>query len=320
MEFQKLENEEIWKDIKGLERQFQVSNLGRVKGLERYVLQHNGKKVVSRPIKEHIMTINKTPKGQNLRVSLRDGQTHKSRSYSIERLVATAFISNPQGYKYVIHKDGNKTNNNVDNLTWSISKYKKPDINKLIEDAKKYKNGVELSKANQWLYNQIQSRGLIPIVYVDSHKCHNKLTLEEVLKVANTCENYNDFYKKYPSAYAKVLSERWQDYLPFKPKNIITDKIYKVYAYIFENENAYYVGLTRTNKRDKEHRNGNNRSSVYDFEVKRGIKGVHFYEHPFIYYMIYISMHYMIYLFHLKHCLYLFLCIGFIICNYIYYI
>lgn len=44
------------------------------------------------------------------------------KSVSIHRLVAKAFVENPNDYKYVNHKDGNKTNNNVDNLEWMTQK------------------------------------------------------------------------------------------------------------------------------------------------------------------------------------------------------
>jgi hypothetical protein len=43
-------------------------------------------------------------------------------SLYVHRLVATAFIENPENHKYVYHKDGNKQNNNADNLCWTASK------------------------------------------------------------------------------------------------------------------------------------------------------------------------------------------------------
>lgn len=262
------DKEEIWKDIKNFEGKYQVSNFGRVKSLDRCVYQYNGNKTIKRNIQENIMSFYTC--GSRLRVSLRDDE-YRSKNYSVDRLVANTFIPNPNNYKYVVHLDNDNKNNCVDNLVWSLSPNKQPDIDKLIVEAKEYNDGVELRRCNQWLYNQIQKRGLIPVIFPNSHKGHNKWTLNEVLKVANSCENYTVFRTKYMGAYQKVLSEGWQEYLPFTPKNILIDKIYKVYVYLFENENAYYVGLTRTNKRDSDHRSGKSYSAVYDFANQKGV-------------------------------------------------
>lgn len=103
---------EEWKDIKNYEGLYQVSNLGKVKSLER--TKSNGKGLVK--IKERILTQNITNWGY-YRVALYKNGTRKY--YKVHRLVAEAFISNPNNKEQVNHIDGNKLNNNVDNLEWN---------------------------------------------------------------------------------------------------------------------------------------------------------------------------------------------------------
>ena len=99
---------EIWKDIKGYEGLYQVSNFGRVKRLTNYY-QANGVKYVP----THLNA------GLPMLQLIKD---KKTQSKFIHKLVAEAFIPNPNNYKYVIHIDGNRENNNVNNLYWSSSK------------------------------------------------------------------------------------------------------------------------------------------------------------------------------------------------------
>lgn len=103
--------EEIWKDIKGYEGLYQVSNLGRVKSLG------NGK---SNNSKVKILKPCKNKDGYFL-ITL--SKNNKKKSYRINRLVASAFIPNPNNLTQVNHKDEDKTNNRVDNLEWCDSKY-----------------------------------------------------------------------------------------------------------------------------------------------------------------------------------------------------
>lgn len=108
----KKENE-IWKDIEGYERLYQVSDLGRVRSLDREDAQ-------GRRIKGTVLAGSLNGKGY-LKVSLcRDGDVEGK---LIHRLVAEAFLDNPDNFPQVNHKDENKTNNVVSNLEWCSALY-----------------------------------------------------------------------------------------------------------------------------------------------------------------------------------------------------
>ena len=106
---------EEWRDIKGYEGLYQVSNLGRVKSLIRGTGNQFRFSKVEVILKPHL-----TKKGY-FRLSL--SKNNKRKSFQVHRLVAEAFIPNPNNYPQVNHKDENKTNNCVDNLEWCTNKY-----------------------------------------------------------------------------------------------------------------------------------------------------------------------------------------------------
>lgn len=108
---------EIWKDILDYEGLYQVSSMGRVKSLERY--SYKGNRSVQR-LKTRILKAGIRKDGYLTVVLRKDG---KSTSYLVHRLVASAFICNPNGFNVVNHKDENKQNNDVRNLEWCNSLY-----------------------------------------------------------------------------------------------------------------------------------------------------------------------------------------------------
>lgn len=95
--------EEIWKDIEGYEGMYQVSNMGRVKSLRRNIILSQG---IANGYEMVTLSTNNISKG-----------------YYIHRLVANAFIPNPDNLPQVNHKDENKLNNCVDNLEWCTQEY-----------------------------------------------------------------------------------------------------------------------------------------------------------------------------------------------------
>ena len=109
--------QEIWKDIKGYEGLYQVSNLGKVKSLKKEVNFYSGlyKEVKKRKYKERIINLKKTNRGY-MNITLYKNGIRKH--FNVHRLVADTFILNPNNLPEVNHKDGNKENNCVDNLEW----------------------------------------------------------------------------------------------------------------------------------------------------------------------------------------------------------
>lgn len=99
-------NNEIWKDIEGYEGLYQVSNKGRVKSF------HSGEGKIMKP--------GTHPLGYKSVTLFKD---KKGKVAKVHRLVAQAFIPNPENLPVINHKDENPSNNNVENLEWCTQKY-----------------------------------------------------------------------------------------------------------------------------------------------------------------------------------------------------
>lgn len=108
---------EVWKDIEGYEGIYQVSNLGRVRSLDREFVTKAGfaqstKGCFIKPF---------TTRNGYLSVRLRTLISRKT--YFVHRLVAQTFIPNPDCLPIINHRDENKQNNRVDNLEWCTQEY-----------------------------------------------------------------------------------------------------------------------------------------------------------------------------------------------------
>ena len=105
--------EEQWKDIKGYEGIYLISNRGRVLSLYRYKERARGTSgyfINTRELKKSITTT-----GYEKVELVKDG---KKKSHKIHRLVAKHFVANPFNRDVVNHIDGDYLNNNADNLEW----------------------------------------------------------------------------------------------------------------------------------------------------------------------------------------------------------
>ena len=151
---------EIWKTIKNYEGLYQISNKGNVKSLGRWVYYKNKGK---RWQEEKILKNHKDKDGYLIVVLCKEG---KQKTFKVHRLVAQAFIPNPNNLPQVNHKDENKENNFVyinedgtadlekSNLEWCTNEYNH-------NYGTRNKRMAEKQKGN--------TRGSKPVIQIDKH-------------------------------------------------------------------------------------------------------------------------------------------------------
>ena len=104
---------EEWRDIQGYDGFYQVSNCGRVRSM----YFHNNHATIKR------VKVLKTVTNKSNRVYVSLHNDGKRKNCTVHRLVACAFLPNPDQLPEVNHIDGNPSNNNVENLEWCTKKY-----------------------------------------------------------------------------------------------------------------------------------------------------------------------------------------------------
>lgn len=174
--------EEIWKDIKGYEGLYQVSNKGNIKSLDRTT---GIKKHGIHRLKEKILKPIKCGKYYQIYLC----KDNKAKSFYIHRLVGENFIDNIKCYTDINHKDGNTHNNNVENLEWCTRSYniehsykvlkRKVNVNGLIEYREKHKR-----KVNQY---DLDDNFIKQWNYIK--EAENFLNIKSIGKISECCNN-----------------------------------------------------------------------------------------------------------------------------------
>lgn len=114
---------EQWKAISFTNGEYEVSNTGKVRSMPRFRNARHGQRWDNGKVLKQNLTLAGYPT-----VSL--PVEGKIKSKTIHRLVASAFLENPDNLNVVNHKDGNKKNNNLENLEWAT--YKQNNIHSTI--------------------------------------------------------------------------------------------------------------------------------------------------------------------------------------------
>lgn len=148
--------EEEWRDIIGYEGLYQVSNLGRIKSLYKKVICKNG----FRSCKEKILKNNSYGDYNRIQIG------KKSKHFLVHRLVAKAFIPNPENKPCVNHINGIKTDNRKENLEWStysentIHAYDVLKCNRYANSKENYKRGSDqcFSKLKDYEVKEIRRK------------------------------------------------------------------------------------------------------------------------------------------------------------------
>lgn len=183
--------EEIWKDIVGYENKYQVSNFGRVRSLKRETKNTGifGKSEIV-ILKEKILKP-RTSKSKGLKTGYYRVALQKNgivKNFCVHKLVAEAFIQNPENKSQVDHIDTDISNNKVENLRWCSQK----------ENNNNQKTRIHLSqsilkskeKSSKYYYNGVTLHS-----YCNKNNLNYFNVLDRIRKQGKTLDDAVSLYK-----------------------------------------------------------------------------------------------------------------------------
>lgn len=173
----------------GYEGLYQVSSLGRVKSLPKFINTNKNYPSIGYMTKEKILK-NFTSTNDYLRICLR--KDNQSIFYLVHRLVAQAFLPNPNSLPQINHINGIKTDNRIENLEWCTAKENAQHA--LKNNLKIPKRGIE-NKNSKTIYQINKDNDIINVFY-GSGEIKRKFNYDtsSILKCCKNCKNYKTAY------------------------------------------------------------------------------------------------------------------------------
>ena len=201
-----LNDSEVWKDVKGFEELYKVSNMGRMKKLG-----HINRQGVKR--KERIMKSSLSASGYKQVGICKNGKYYVKR---VHRLVAQAFIPNPNNYPIINHKDEVRTNNKVSNLEWCTVEYNNNYGTRNIKGSITKTNGLRCKKVAQ-----LDKKGNLIKIWISSADAgrHGYNQSDVSACCYGLKEQHKGYFWMYYSEYIKMDSKDIQNYISHKKDN-----------------------------------------------------------------------------------------------------
>lgn len=171
---------ETWKDIPGYEGYYQVSDLGRVKSLERLITYRDGRKR-----RYPSIIINDRDKNGFTRVTTLK-KDNKGKTFTVNHLVMLAFVGKPPAGYEICHNDGNYQNNKLDNLRYDTRSENRIDNYRYGRKASTGKLSIDdvLQIRNRYKDENITHKEL-SIIYDVNISCIGKIIRKENFKWLN---------------------------------------------------------------------------------------------------------------------------------------
>ena len=181
---------EVWKDVKDFEGYYEISNLGRLRRKTRHITDKNG---VVKLWQGKILKYTKNPDGYPIFIMSKNAKTKYKSGH---RMVAEAFIENPNDYPVVNHKDENPANNHVGNLEWCTIEYNNA-YGTRTERMKNSKGFKERHRKNRKPVFKVSLGGEILKEFKSLKEAYQSDSEYTKSGVANCCNGHLNTYKGY---------------------------------------------------------------------------------------------------------------------------